>query len=167
MNKLTTYASLIGVIGAIGGGFYAWGEFNTRLMVIENRAGVNITPLTERISLLEVDLIDRIDALREKVEEGNDVDLSVLSSQITGLDSTLSSQITSLDATLSNKITGIDETLTEQIDKLEANIKADLDAMKVTLTKVDKEASIALKENELQDEKIEAVRLKATNPLAS
>ena len=26
IQKLTNYASIIGVIGAIGGGFYAWGE---------------------------------------------------------------------------------------------------------------------------------------------
>ena len=141
MNKLTSYASLIGVIVAIGGGFYAWGEFNTRLDAIESKKVISLAPINNQvnelrnsISALEVDLIDRIDALREKVEEGNDIDLSVLSAQIDGV---------------------------------EAAIKADLDAMKDTLTKVDKEVSIALKENELQDEKIEAVRLKATNPLAT
>ena len=37
IDKLSTYASLVGVIGAIGGGFYAWGEFNTRLGVLENK----------------------------------------------------------------------------------------------------------------------------------
>ena len=141
MNKLTSYASLIGVIVAIGGGFYAWGEFNTRLDAIESKKVISLTPINNQvlelrnsISALEVDLIDRIDALREKIDEGNDIDLSVLSAQIDGV---------------------------------EAAIKADLDAMKDTLTKVDKEVSIALKENELQDEKIEAVRLKATNPLAT
>ena len=36
INKHSTYAALIGVIGAIGGGFYAWGEFNTRLSAVEN-----------------------------------------------------------------------------------------------------------------------------------
>ena len=35
INKLSTYAALIGVVGAIGGGFYAWGEFNTRLSALE------------------------------------------------------------------------------------------------------------------------------------
>ena len=35
VSKLTNWASIIGVIGAIGGGFYAWGEFNTRLDAIE------------------------------------------------------------------------------------------------------------------------------------
>jgi|TARA_R110000803_G_scaffold108884_3_gene177215 hypothetical protein len=141
MNKLTTYATLIGVIGAIGGGFYTWGEFNTRLDTIESKKIVSLAPINKQvlemrdsISALEVDLIDRIDALREKVEAGNEVDLSAL---------------------------------TDQIEELASDIKADMDAMKETLTKVDKEVSIALKENELQDEKIEAVRLKASNPLAS
>jgi len=141
MNKLTTYATLIGVIGAIGGGFYTWGEFNTRLDLIESKKVVSLAPINKQvvelrntISSMEVDLIDRIDALREKVEAGNEVDLSAL---------------------------------TDQIDELASDINADLDAMKETLTKVDKEVSIALKENELQDEKIEAVRLKATNPLAT
>ena len=141
MNKLTSYASLIGVIVAIGGGFYAWGEFNTRLDAIESKKAVSLAPLeskistiNDRVASLEVDLIDRIDALREKVEEGSEVDLSVLE---------------------------------ELIHEVEAAILADLVAMKETLTKVDKEVSIALKENELQDEKIEAVRLKATNPLAT
>ena len=35
-NKLSAYAALIGVIGAIGGGFMAWGEFNNRIAQLEN-----------------------------------------------------------------------------------------------------------------------------------
>ena len=74
MDKLSTYAALIGVIGAIGGGFYAWGEFNNRLSVLENEPPVNLQPLKEKDKSLEkkfdevllyaneykVDLIDRI-----------------------------------------------------------------------------------------------------------
>ena len=37
IEKLSTYAALIGVIGAIGGGFYTWGQFNLRLDQIENK----------------------------------------------------------------------------------------------------------------------------------
>ena len=36
-NKLSAYAALIGVIGAIGGGFMAWGEFNYRIAQLENK----------------------------------------------------------------------------------------------------------------------------------
>ena len=42
IDKLSTYAALIGVISAIGGGFYAWGEFNNRLSVLENEPPVNL-----------------------------------------------------------------------------------------------------------------------------
>ena len=74
IEKLSTYAALIGVIGAIGGGFYAWGEFNTRLSVIEKRPPVSLTSLKQKDIALtkqfdevllyaneyKVDLIDRI-----------------------------------------------------------------------------------------------------------
>ena len=45
MDKLSTYAALVGVVTAIGGGFYAWGEFNTRLQAIEG-AGVAISGIS-------------------------------------------------------------------------------------------------------------------------
>ena len=35
IDKLSTYAALVGVVAAIGGGFYAWGEFNSRLNATE------------------------------------------------------------------------------------------------------------------------------------
>ena len=36
-NKLASYAALVGVIGAIGGGFMAWGEFNNRIAQLEDK----------------------------------------------------------------------------------------------------------------------------------
>jgi len=147
MNKLTTYASLIGVIGAIGGGFYAWGEFNTRLNAIESKEAVNVSPLEDKIvsmndkvSALEVDLIDRITALKEQVEGNSELDLVELELAIE-----------EVEVAISEKIDGIG---------------ADLGAMKDTLTEMDKKVRIVEKENELQDEKIESNRLKASNPLA-
>ena len=147
MNKLTTYASLIGVIGAIGGGFYAWGEFNTRLDAIESKKAVNVSPLedkivsmNEKVSALEVDLIDRITALKEQVEAGNELDLVELELAIE-----------EVEVAISEKIDGIG---------------TDLGAMKDTLTEMDKKVRIVEKENELQDQKIESNRLKASNPLA-
>jgi len=53
-NKLSAYAALIGVIGAIGGGFMAWGEFNNRIAQLEN---------TEFVINQEVDLSDIIKQL--------------------------------------------------------------------------------------------------------
>lgn len=55
VDKLSTYAALIGVVTAIGGGFYAWGEFNTRLSAIEG-SGVDVSGINvnaEAIASLE------------------------------------------------------------------------------------------------------------------
>ena len=135
MNKLTTYASLIGVIGAIGGGFYAWGEFNTRLDAIESKKAINVAPLedkivsmNEKVSALEVDLIDRITALKEQVEGNSELDL----------------------VELELAIEDVEVAISEKLDVL----GADLGAMKDTLTEMDKKVRIVEKENELQDEKI-------------
>ena len=37
ISKLSSYAALLGVIGAIGGGFMAWGEFNNRIAQLEDK----------------------------------------------------------------------------------------------------------------------------------
>ena len=51
INKLSTYAALVGVICTIGGGFYAWGEFSTRLNAVENVSyeSVDLTNIHDRI----------------------------------------------------------------------------------------------------------------------
>ena len=53
MYKRQTYASLVGVVTAIGGGFYAWGEFNTRLSAIEG-AGVDISGISKNAEEIAV-----------------------------------------------------------------------------------------------------------------
>ena len=81
IDKLSTYAALIGVISAIGGGFYAWGEFNTRLSAIEKKPPISLQPLRDKDKELtkqfdevllnaneyKVDLIDRIAKVEEKI----------------------------------------------------------------------------------------------------
>ena len=83
IDKLTTYASLIGVIGAIGGGFYAWGEFNTRLSNIEKKKHVinevvDLTPVNDKIANIRVEVIDRIKLIEEKLEEESDEGLGMI-----------------------------------------------------------------------------------------
>ena len=135
INKLTQWASLIGVIGAIGGGFYAWGEFNTRLTAIEKKdfiieEVVDLSPVNGRIddtnqeiADFRIDTIDRLNEIEEKLEVSAE-------------------------------------------DSLEG-IFEDIQAIKDSLTKATKDIEIQSKVNEIQDQKIEAVRLKATNPLAN
>jgi hypothetical protein len=85
-------------------------------------------------------LIDRITALKEQVEGNSELDLVELELAIE-----------EVEVAISEKIDGIG---------------TDLGAMKDTLTEMDKKVRIVEKENELQDEKIESNRLKASNPLA-
>ena len=142
IDKLSTYASLIGVVGAIGGGFYAWGEFNTRLGVLENKdfvvnETVNLDPVNEKISELEVDIIDRI----EKVD----------------------SRIVSVD------LSGIKEDIIE-LKNRKVNLKPINDAIKELendVSELKKEVAIVAKENELQDVLIEEVKTSTSNPLAN
>ena len=81
LDKLSTYAALIGTVTAIGGGFYAWGEFNNRLSVLEGEPPVNLQPLHSKDKELnakideallyaneyKVDLIDRIKKVDDKI----------------------------------------------------------------------------------------------------
>ena len=71
MNKLSSYAALVGVIGAIGGGFYAWGEFNTRLSAVENVSyeTTDLSGITEDIKELNEKINDRANSLGAAQEE--------------------------------------------------------------------------------------------------
>ena len=56
-SKLSSYAALLGVIGAIGGGFMAWGEFNNRIAHLENQEfvineTVDLSTTNEKIETL-------------------------------------------------------------------------------------------------------------------
>ena len=74
IQKLTNYASIIGVIGAIGGGFYAWGEFNTRLDGIENKEfvvneTVDLSGINAELKELNEKINDRVNALGASQED--------------------------------------------------------------------------------------------------
>ena len=91
IQKLTNYASIIGVIGAIGGGFYAWGEFNTRLDAIENKdfvvnEQVDLTPINEKISELEVEILDRMSALEDEWKQQDNESLDPVKNTIAGIE---------------------------------------------------------------------------------
>ena len=150
IEKLSTYAALLGVIGAIGGGFYTWGQFNSRLDAIEATPPVNLTPLKEKDKELEakiddallyaneykVDLIDRI----KKVDD----------------------KILPTDLTLVFKEIG---KVKEQIAMLNIPDPVELTPIYEILTGIEKTIAILSKENEVQDAKIEELKLQSANPL--
>ena len=70
INKLSTYAALVGVICTIGGGFYAWGEFSTRLNAVENVSyeSVDLTNIYDRITAGDKDAMEAIRSLAAALE---------------------------------------------------------------------------------------------------
>ena len=67
LPKLQQYITIVGVITAIGGGFYTWGQFNLRLDNIEKRKfkSVNIAPLETQVDGIE----KRLDRLEGRIDK--------------------------------------------------------------------------------------------------
>ena len=78
MDKLSTYAALIGVVGAIGGGFYTWGEFNTRLSAIEG-SNVDVSGISKNS--------EQIAVINEKVDKLDLSGIAVLDEKVSKLES--------------------------------------------------------------------------------
>jgi hypothetical protein len=156
IEKLSTYAALVGVIGAIGGGFYTWGQFNTRLDAIESTPAVDLSPLENKDKELntkideallyaneyKVDLIDRIKKVDDKIMP---VDLTSVFSDI---------------AKVREQMAMID------IPNIEG-LKKDIKEIKAALSEMEKKLAVVAKENELQDILIEEMKTRANNPLAN
>tara|TARA_R100001509_G_scaffold142032_2_gene97251 strand:+ start:606 stop:1109 length:504 start_codon:yes stop_codon:yes gene_type:complete len=163
LDKLSTYAALIGTVTAIGGGFYAWGEFNNRLSVLEGEPPVNLQPLHSKDKELnakvdeallyaneyKVDLIDRIKKVDDKIVP---VNLTKVFAEI----GKVREQIAMLPepANLQPLLDSLKE-LEEYGWELEEDIE-----------ELAKQVAIVSKENELQDTMIEEIKLKSNNPLA-
>ncbi len=163
IEKLSTYAALIGVIGAIGGGFYTWGQFNTRLDAIEAAPAVDLSPLVAKDRELaakideallyaneyKVDLIDRIKQVDDKIVP---VDLTSVFKEI----GKVREQIAMLPepADLQPILDQL-QLLEEYGWELEENIE-----------ELSKAVAIVAKENELQDIQIKEIKKNANNPLA-
>ena len=72
-SKLSSYAALVGVIGAIGGGFMAWGEFNNRIAQLEGQdfvvnQTVDLTDTHDRIVLGDKETMEAIRSLGAALE---------------------------------------------------------------------------------------------------
>ena len=150
VEKLSTYAALIGVIGAIGGGFYTWGQFNTRLDVIEKKKfvvnqTVDLDPINEKISILEVELIDRISNVEDKIKP---TDLSGLLKSIQDV---------------REKVAGLKIPAKTDLGPLNAAIKE----LETRIAELKQAVAIVQKENQLQDILIEEIKEASNNPLAN
>ena len=162
LDKLSTYAALIGTVTAIGGGFYAWGEFNNRLSVLEGEPPVNLQPLHSKDKELnakideallyaneyKVDLIDRIKKVDDKIVP---VNLTKVFAEI----GKVREQIAMLPEPANLK------PILEKLKMLEEygwELEEDLEVLS-------KDVAIVKKENEIQDVQLEEIKLESKNPL--
>ena len=164
IDKLSTYAALIGVVSAIGGGFYAWGEFNTRLSAIEDEPPINLTPLKDglketnkNLSEAKIDLIDRIKKVDDKIKP---VNLTSVYEKINEVETKIK------DPDLSSVFKEI-ANVREELAGLNIPKEVDLNPLVEALQKLEKAVAIVQKENQVQDPMIEEIKLKANNPLAN
>tara|TARA_B100001057_G_scaffold488809_1_gene573872 strand:+ start:384 stop:680 length:297 start_codon:yes stop_codon:yes gene_type:complete len=89
ISKLSSYAALLGVIGAIGGGFMAWGEFNNRIEQLENKEFVvNETVDLSGINQKIEDVIKAIEGVKADVKI-NDAAIKFLDAKIEELKASL------------------------------------------------------------------------------
>ena len=166
VEKLSTYAALIGVIGAIGGGFYTWGQFNTRLGTIEKKKfvvnqTVDLNPINDKISILEVDLIDRISKVEDKIKP---TDLSGVKKDI----ATIREEIAALDIPKTTDLGPLNRAIKELEDKISKTArKSEVKEINTKVEDLSTAVAIVQKENQLQDILIEEIKEKANNPLAN
>ena len=188
IEKLSSYAALIGVIGAIGGGFYTWGQFNSRLDAIEKKPVVNLTSLKQKDKELttqfddvllyaneyKVDLIDRIKKVDDKIVP---VDLTSVFKEIGKVKESIA-MISIPDSVDLTPVYKEISKIREQIAMLPepANLKPILESLKALeeyaweleedIEELSKQTAIVSKENELQDIQIKEIKKKSDNPLA-
>ena len=181
IEKLSTYAALVGVIGAIGGGFYTWGQFNTRLDAIEATPAVDLSPLKDKDKELnakvdsallyaneyKIDLIDRIAQVEEKILP---VDLTSVFSQIGKVREEIAMLDIPEDTDLTevySEISGVKESIAGiNIPNIDG-LKKDIKEIKAALSEIERKLAVVAKENELQDILIEEMKTRANNPLAN
>jgi hypothetical protein len=142
VTKLSSVAALIGVIGAIGAGFVQYGKLTAKIEELDEREAVinqtvDLEPLQEKISVLEVQLIDRIKKVDDKIVV---VDLSGIKEDI---------------VELKGRSVNL-KPLNDAVKELESAI-----------AELKQEVAIVQKENQLQDILIEEIKEKGNNPLAN
>ena len=152
ITKLSSVAALLGVVGAIGAGFVQYGKLTAKIDELDNRKAVinetvDLDPIVEKIATLEVDLIDRIQEVENKIKP---TDLTGLLKSI----QEVREQVVGLKIPNVKPIEAALKELEEYAWELEEDIE-----------ELSKDVAIVKKENELQDIQIEEIKESTSNPL--
>ena len=162
IDKLTNYASIVGVVCGIGGGFYAWGEFNTRLNAIENKEfvvneTVDLAPVNEKISTLEVEILDRMSDLEDEWMNRDNNSTDVILNDIAGINSDLKNLVKDMN--------NADQQLQLNIVNTSEDTFKEFGKIRDMINDMNKLIAIVQKENELQTILIDEIKAENSNPL--
>jgi len=154
INKLSTYAALVGVIGAIGGGFYAWGEFNTRLSVLEEITyeTVDLSGINDDIAELHEKINERINSLGGGLEKEIDETLAATRSLAASLE------------VVKGEVNASLEVVKGEVNASLEEVKGEVNA---SLEEVKGDTRINAKAIEFNGIMIEEAIAKSANPLAN
>ena len=154
ITKLSSVAALLGVVGAIGAGFVQYGKLTAKIDELDKRKAVinqsvDLDPLHEKISILEVELIDRIEAGDTAVEA------KIKPQDLTGLLKSIQD--------VREKVAGLKIPAKTDLGPLNASIKE----LETRIAELNQQVAIVSKENQLQDILIEEIKEASNNPLAN
>ena len=162
IQKLTSYASLLGVISAITAGGIAYGEFSNRLSTIENKEfvvneTVDLGPVNDKIAKLEVQILDRMSALEDEwMARDNDSNDDILN-DIAGINSDIKD--------VKKDIASADQQLQSNVSDLRGDTFKEFGKVRDLINELNKLITIVQKENELQTILIDEIKTENSNPL--
>lgn len=162
MQKLTSYASLLGVVAAIGGGFMAWGEFNNRIAQLENKEfvineTVDLAPINDKISTLEVEILDRMSALEDEWMARDNDSLDDISTDI------LTAKSDSINR--DEKLAAADKEMMKKMSEFSSEVFKEFGKIRDLINDLNKKIAVAEKQSELNGILIEEIKEQASNPL--
>ena len=155
VTKLSSIAALLGVLGAIGAGFVQYGKLTAKIDELDKRKAVinqsvDLDPLHEKISILEVELIDRISTVEEKIQPQDMTWVLEAHIDIRENIAKIREEIAALDIPKPTNLKPLNKALKELEDKI---------------SELDTNVKIVQKENQLQDVLIEEIKESTSNPL--
>tara|TARA_R100001594_G_scaffold21535_3_gene41497 strand:- start:3526 stop:4023 length:498 start_codon:yes stop_codon:yes gene_type:complete len=162
IQKLTSYASLLGVVAAIGGGFMAWGEFNNRIAQLENKEfvineTVDLAPINDKISTLEVEILDRMSALEDEWMARDNDSLDDISTDI------LTAKSDSINR--DEKLAAADKEMMKKMSEFSSEVFKEFGKIRDLINDLNKKIAVAEKQSELNGILIEEIKEQASNPL--
>ena len=144
VSKLQTIGMLIGLVSTIGAGFYAYGVFNNRLDVVENK---------QFVINQEVDLTD----VHDRIAEVKDLTLTGKAE--------VNTLITTGDAEAKELITTGNKELRKLIDTGDAINAEAIRSLSVVLETIKKDIAINSAAIEYLDAKINEIKAEMSNPM--